>query len=301
MGLPTSFIIESSLNSPNTNDTIMIHKGGVEMDVNYFKETFHLDMNSPKPLYRQLYDYFKRNILTGILKEGSQMLPEIVLCEVLDVSRSTVRKTMDMLIEDGLLIRRRGKGSYITNPKLKRNMNYLYNFSENMQSMGATPSSIVLECKVLKEVPEQIKEILKLPKNNQNVFLLKRIRCADDEVVLYENTYIPYYLCPNIEHKDFSLLSLYTVLSEEYFLKPFHAKESIEAVFLNEEDKTLLKCEYDVPGFKISRTSYTEEGNIFEYTTSITRADKCVFMMELYKTSASNIISPVQVKRNLSI
>ena len=106
------------------------------MDINYFKETFHLDIDSTKPLYQQLYDYFKRIILTGILKEGDQMLPEIVICDTLHVSRSTVRKTMDMLIEDGLLIRRRGKGSHVTNPKLKRNINYLYNFSENMLSVG---------------------------------------------------------------------------------------------------------------------------------------------------------------------
>lgn len=140
------------------------------MDIDYFKETFHLDIDSTKPLYQQLYDYFKRIILTGILKEGDQMLPEIVICDTLHVSRSTVRKTMDMLIEDGLLIRRRGKGSHVTNPKLKRNINYLYNFSENMLSVGAKPSSIVLECKVLKEIPENIKECMKLPKNNESVF-----------------------------------------------------------------------------------------------------------------------------------
>ncbi len=79
-----------------------------------------MDIDSTKPLYQQLYDYFKRIILTGILKEGDQMLPEIVICDTLHVSRSTVRKTMDMLIEDGLLIRRRGKGSHVTNPKLKK-------------------------------------------------------------------------------------------------------------------------------------------------------------------------------------
>lgn len=269
------------------------------MDIDYFKETFHLDIDSTKPLYQQLYDYFKRIILTGILKEGDQMLPEIVICDTLHVSRSTVRKTMDMLIEDGLLIRRRGKGSHVTNPKLKRNINYLYNFSENMLSVGAKPSSIVLECKVLKEIPENIKECMKLPKNNESVFFLKRIRCADKEAVLYENTYIPYHLCPGIEQKDFSKFSLYTILEEDYFLTPYHATESIEAVFLSGEDKMLLNCDYDVPGFKISRTTCSEDGNIFEYTTSITRADKCVFMMELYKTASTS--SAVQVKRSLSI
>ena len=83
------------------------------MDINYFKDTFHLNLDNMTPLYQQLYDYFKRLILTGILKEGDQMLPEVSICETLNISRSTVRKTMEMLIEDGYLIRRRGKGSFI--------------------------------------------------------------------------------------------------------------------------------------------------------------------------------------------
>ena len=47
------------------------------MDINYFKDTFHLNLDNTTPLYQQLYDYFKRLILTGILKEGDQMLPEV--------------------------------------------------------------------------------------------------------------------------------------------------------------------------------------------------------------------------------
>lgn len=146
------------------------------MDINYFKDTFHLNLDNTTPLYQQLYDYFKRLILTGILKEGDQMLPEVSICETLNISRSTVRKTMEMLIEDGYLIRRRGKGSFIASPKLKRNINYLYNFSENMQNIDVTPSSCVLECTVLEHVDDHIKEALKLPDSNTKVFLLKRIR-----------------------------------------------------------------------------------------------------------------------------
>ena len=56
-----------------------------------------------------------------------------------------------------------------------------------------------------------------------------------------------YHLCPGIEQKDFSKFSLYTILEEDYFLTPYHATESIEAVFLSAEDKKLLNCDYDVP------------------------------------------------------
>lgn len=270
------------------------------MDINYFKDTFHLNLDNTTPLYQQLYDYFKRLILTGILKEGDQMLPEVSICETLNISRSTVRKTMEMLIEDGYLIRRRGKGSFIASPKLKRNINYLYNFSENMQNIGVTPSSCVLECTVLEHVDDHIKEALKLPDSSTKVFLLKRIRKGNNDPILCESTYIPYYLCPGIESYDFSNHSLYAILSEKYLLVPYHATESIEAVFLSDQDKKLLNCKQDVPGFKITRISNTKNGDVLEYTTSITRSDKCIFMMELYKNSSNETI-PVQIQRSLNI
>lgn len=270
------------------------------MDINTFKDTFHLDLESTTPLYQQLYDYFKRLILTGALKEGDQMLPEIIICDSLDISRSTVRKTMEMLIEDGYLIRKRGKGSFISSPKLKRNINYLYNFSENMENIGVSPSSSVIECAIVDHIDEKIRNILQLPQSNTKVFLLKRIRKANGVPILCESTYIPYYLCPGIETYDFTSQSLYTILSKKYFLDPFHATESIEAVFLSQKDKELLNCDQEIPGFKITRLSYTKNEEILEYTTSITRADKCIFMMELYKNSNNNTV-PVQIQRNLNI
>ena len=188
----------------------------------------------------------------------------------------------------------------MTSHKLRRQINYLYNFSENMESIGVHPSSIVLECKVLKKAPEEVREILRLPSENPSVFLLKRIRLADGEPILCENTYIPYHLCPGIQKLRFSSQSLYTVLLERYLLEPYRATESIEAVFLSDQDKELLECPEDIPGFKISRVSYLESGEIFEYTTSLTRADKCVFTMELFK-NPSPTTYPIQIRRNITV
>lgn len=270
------------------------------MDLQYFKDTFHLAMNSTKPLYQQLYDYFKRLIVTGVLKEGDQMIPEVTICEEFNLSRSTVRKTMDMLIEDGFIMRRRGKGSFVTNQKLKRNINYLYNFSENMEKINAKPSSIVLECCILNKIDEELQLKLDLSSKNTSVFFLKRLRCANNKPVLCENTYIPYHLCPGIENNDFTQCSLYDVLEKQYLLNLYHATESIQAVFLSEEDKQILKCKEDVPGIKISRISNLDNGEIFEYTTSLTRADTCIFEMDLYKTPNKNS-TPIQIERKMKV
>ena len=148
------------------------------MDMEYFRSTFRLVTGSEKALYQQLYDYFKRLIMTGILKEGDQMISEITICDELKVSRSTVRKAMDLLMEDGLIVRQRGRGTHVLSPQMKRPVNYLYNFTENIRQIGAKPSSQVLESNVIpgEEVPEKIREELKLNDNNNKVFRLHRIR-----------------------------------------------------------------------------------------------------------------------------
>lgn len=276
-----------------------LQKGITELDIDYFNETFHFSPDSDSPLYEQLASYIKIQIQAGVLKPGDQMITETNLCKILNISRTTVRQCMDRLVDEGLLVRYRGRGSFIADPKMKRNINYLYNFTENMKELGAVPTSIVIKSEVI-EADQFIRDQLKLPPTQTKVFRLYRLRCANDKPILFEKTFIPYYLCERIEHFDFSSVSLYHVLSERYALNFYRATETIEAIIINKEDSELLKCTAKVPGYKIQRISYLDSGFIFEFTTSITRADRCVFQMELYKnTSASK--NPVDIRRQVTL
>lgn len=258
------------------------------MDVKYFKETFRFSDNSNVPLYEQLASYIKIQIQAGVLKAGDQMITENNLCEILDISRTTVRQCMNKLVDEGLIIRRRGKGSFIAEPKLKRNINYLYNFTENMHSIGAVPSSEVIKKEVIDLTDRKIVEKLQLPKGQQKVFHILRLRCANGEPLLLENTYIPYYLCDGIEKYDFKTTSLYDTLSGQYSLNLYHASETIESIIIKSKIANVLKCKSNIPGYKIERISHLESGYVFEFTTSTTRADKCVFHLELYKNTTSS-------------
>ncbi len=269
------------------------------MDINYFKETFQFQAGSSKPLYEQLASYIKIQIKAGVLKPGEQMITETQLCDILGVSRNTVRHSLNHLVDDGLLVRYRGKGSFIADEKIKRPINYLYNFTENMMSLGATPSSIILSHEVL-EADKKIQEKLQLPPGQTRVYNLVRLRCADGVPILYERTYIPYYLCPGIENINFETVSLYHILDEHFKLNLYHATETIEAVLINPAEAKLLQCKSKSAGYKISRISHLDSGFKFEYTSSITRADKCVFQMELYKNAGGNKL-PVNIQRNVHL
>ena len=270
------------------------------MDIETFKKTFHFSDNAGQPLYTQLAGYIRMQIQAGILKAGDQMIPENDLCEALNISRTTVRQSMNRLVEEGLLVRYRGKGSFIASEKMRRNMNNLYDFTSDMIRLGVTPSSIVFQAQILEHPTEQIVNALQLLDDRQRVFFLDRVRCANGEPVLWEQTYIPYSLCNGIEQYSFDRMSLYHTLSERYFLNLYHAVETLEAVVLGTEQAKNLQCPVHMAGYRIRRISTLDTGQIFELTTSITRADRCLFQFDLYnnKNGGKN---PVEIQRRVTL
>lgn len=254
------------------------------MDAATFTKTFRFSQNTEIPMYEQLLSYFRMMIQAGELKPGDKVLPENEICQILHISRTTVRQAMDQLVGEGLIVRYRGKGSFIADPKMKRSINYLYNFTENMRELGVTPYSHVLQAEVIPADPI-VHERLHLLSEPSKVFHLRRLRCADQEPILLEDTYIPYYLCEGIEEVDFSTSSIYQVLSTRYALNLYHATETIEAIVISQTDAKHLECKAKAPGYRITRISDLDTGYPFEYTTSVTRAEKCVFQLELYKNN----------------
>jgi len=270
------------------------------MDIESFKNTFRFSDSADVPLYVQLAAYFRIQIHNGALQPGDLMIAENSLCDILNVSRTTVRQSMNQLVEEGLLVRYRGKGTFIADIKIKRNMNHLYSFTEDMKAIDAKPGSKVIKAEVLDRCPDDIADILKLPTSQTPVFYLERLRLANQVPILWECTYIPYFLCNKIETFNFNKNSLYQVLNETYGLDMYHAKESLDAIILSKSEAALLECPSKCVGYKITRISYLDSGFLFEYTTSVTRADKCTYQFDLYKNTASKK-TPLEIKRNISI
>lgn len=270
------------------------------MEKNDFKNAISQQMAASIPIYEQLANFIRLQVRGNIFKPGEKMIPENDLCEFLGISRTTVRQAMELLVGEGLIIRYRRKGSFIADAKMKRNLNNLYNFSENMRQLGVVPSSRVLWQTVETASGEMAKK-LSLPEANRKVFRLERLRCANGRPVMIERTYIPYYLCPGIEEEDFSTASLYQILSSRYSMKLYHATETIAAVLLREEEAKLLGCRTKDAGYKITRISHLDTGFVYEYTKSITRADMCEFQMELYRSIPGRNNIPDNIKRHISL
>ena len=242
-----------------------------------------LSEESNVPLYFQLLTLIKRQIHSGILKPGDLVPSESLLCSQYGVSRSTVRQALTQLTEENLIIRRRGKGSFIASEKLNRNLNHLYSFTEDMISLNLNPHSEILEKSVV-QASSKVAESLGLTYEKMDVLKLMRLRIANDEPLLLETTHIPLYLCPDIVNEDFSSKSLYNIFRTKYNLDLFRAVETYEAIKLNKEAADLLKCKTNATAFNINRTAYLDTGIAFEFTSSIARSDKCMFKVELFAT-----------------
>lgn len=242
---------------------------------------------SSAPLHYQIMDNIKRQITAEILKPGDIIPSESQLCAEYKVSRTTVRQALNQLVEENLLFRRRGKGSFVADKKLRRSINYIYSFSEDMNSLGITPTSKILEKEIVKPSAE-IMRTLSLSADNNSVFKITRVRLANSNPILLETTYIPAYLCPNIMQEDLSTISLYSILKNRYQLQFHRATESYEAAKMDQYSALHLNSKKQASAFKIRRIAYLDTGMPFELTHSITRGDRCIFKVEL-QAAKSNV------------
>ncbi|MEZ4628502.1 MAG: GntR family transcriptional regulator [Eubacteriales bacterium] len=101
----------------------------------------HIEWTDDAPVYLQLSNYFSARISTGELREGDALPTETALCTLLGISRSTVRQAFQMLEDEGVIVRKKRVGTRVCKPKLKRNLNNLYNFTTEMRALGFAPSS----------------------------------------------------------------------------------------------------------------------------------------------------------------
>ena len=245
-------------------------------------------------LYLQLYDILKEKILSGEYNPGEQIPPDRELCETYNVSRITVLKAIDNLVQEQLLYRVQGTGTFVTSSKLRRNLPKLYSFSEDMRELGLTPGSRVLE-QCVEEANEKVRTILQLPKENIQVTKLVRVRLANDEPILIENTYIPLYLCPNLMEHDFEKGSLYHILDEQYHLILKYAEEHYEITQLAPSEVKLLQCQELMCAFSIERITFLNTHVPVEFTRAIGRGDKLHFTVKLVKSADT------QFRRNIEL
>ena len=148
-----------------------------------------LEKRSQNPLYQQLMQRLKNDVVAGAYPAGGRIPSEQVLCDTYGVSRVTVRKAMLDLVQEGLLVRKQGKGTFVADARVQRDLQHVTSFSDACGATGRTASSRVVDVKREHARPEDV-DRLHVPEGGE-VIELCRLRLCDDEPVMLEYNRFP--------------------------------------------------------------------------------------------------------------
>ena len=233
-----------------------------------------LDANSSLPLYRQLQRALKDAIDQRILGFEDALPAERDLAVEFSVSRITVRKALDGLVADGLLVRRQGSGNFVSG-RVEKNYSMLTSFSEDMRARGRTPRSIWLKRSVGAVTPEESLTLRLSP--GTPVYRFHRLRFADDAPMALEYATVVATALPSLESVE---TSLYEAL-ERSGNRPVRALQRLRAVLLTNDQAELLKANAGEAGLLVERIGSTRDGRAIEMSQSYYRGDTYDFVAEL--------------------
>jgi GntR family transcriptional regulator len=231
-----------------------------------------LDKTGFIPLYFQIQQTLMERICSGELTEGDPLASEEELARVYGVSRMTARQALHGLKTSGYAFSQKGRGTFVTRPKLEKSIMHLRGFTEDMKQRGMVPGSRLLEQSVVKATTD-LADQLKV-QAEEMVMRLRRLRLADGIPMALEESHIPLKQFPGLERIDFAKQSLYYILRENFGVRVAWADEVIEALPATREDSELLTIPRNSSVLSISRIIMTTEEIPIEVACSRYRGDR---------------------------
>jgi GntR family transcriptional regulator len=239
----------------------------------------NISRSSKVPLYYQLYEILHDQIQEGVWKPEDMLPTESELVEHYQLSRATVRQAFEMLVNQGLVYRRRGQGTFVSRPVFEQNLNRIVSFWEDMHQRGLKPGTRVLSSELI-QASEDVIENLEI-ESNEELASLVRLRLADDEPLSVEHSLLVHKYCQGILEQDYANSSLRKMLADQYNINITNAKQKIRAVPATKKLAKLLNVDPDAPLLHIDRISYADDGTPIEYLRINLRGDRYTFHSEL--------------------
>ncbi|MCL2486450.1 MAG: GntR family transcriptional regulator [Oscillospiraceae bacterium] len=239
------------------------------------EDIFHND--SPYTLYYQLEEKLAKKILNNEWKPGQKIPSEAELCGIYNVSRITVRKAVENLTLSGQLIKHQGKGTFVANAAMEHRLSKFYSFSEVLKKKGMKERAQMLSFKVAAAAGKISGKLNLQPK--AQVFVIKRLRMADELPYTVETSYIPHHLCPGLNSGDIIEHGLYDSM-RALSIFPERAVEEFRATAVRKSEADHMKVNVNSPAIQLERTTYSGI-QIIEYCSSIVRGDFFTYTVEL--------------------
>jgi GntR family transcriptional regulator len=209
---------------------------------------------------------------------GDAIPSERQLSSDLGVSRLTVRAALDDLVREGFLVRKRGSGTFVSEPKIAQELT-MTSFTEDMRRRGMVPASRTLELRTSPAGP-WLGRILHVSPS-EPIVVVKRLRLADRETMAIETLHVRAALVPGLTAQDLEEHSFYELLADRYDLDVVTGLQTIEPTVTSEEESEALGVPLHSPAFLFERTTRSRDGEIVEYVRSIYRGDRYRLVTEL--------------------
>jgi GntR family transcriptional regulator len=237
------------------------------------------------PLYERVESVLAGDIADGSLPSEMQLPSEEGLIERFKVSRTTVRKAIQNLVKRGLVEVRRGRGTFVTQPKITQEPTELTGFVEDMRALGRTPTARLLDKRIV-AADQVVAHHLALAPGTL-VVRLQRVRLADGVAMSFDETYLPRELGEKVAENDLEAEPVFALLENKYDTPLVEAEYKLEAAAADPVAAQALQVPAGSPIFLIERTSYTAgnrpvdyerlhyRGDLIRFVTRLARHAKC--------------------------
>lgn len=224
-----------------------------------------------RPLYMQLHDSIRDDILNGTYRPGEKILTEEQLSKKYGVSRITVRNALETLARDNYLVRKRGAGTFISEQKFSRSISEDLSFTDMCKRLGVSPGSKTIKS-VIEDADSLDQEILHLNKNS-SVVVIERIRYANALPISVESTRFTTDFTYLLD-EDLNNQSLYKLLREKYRIDFFHSNKVVELSFATYQLAKYLDIQKGYPLLNMESQMYLDSAVPFARNSQFIRGDK---------------------------
>lgn len=242
-----------------------------------------VDRESPVPLYRQLYDLLRSRIMQGDLTAGEVIPTEMDLVQHFNLSRVTVRRALQLLVDEGLVLRQAGKGSFVYSHRLQENVSLLRGFAETMLDQYPNHIMEILGFEIV-PVPGDIGHYLAL-EPDARVVCIKRRHMLKEVPLAFAVIYLPLDIGGLLTPHGVSVASIYSLIAQKTTVVIRSATQTISAIAADQELASLLYVPVAAPVLLVKRITYSNTSRPVEYIQLYYPGGKHELAMEVYRDS----------------
>ncbi len=231
-----------------------------------------VDTKSEQPLYLQLKEWIRTRVESGEWKPDAMIPSENELAALHDVSVGTVKRTLSLLVSEGILYRRQGRGTFVNRPDFTRSFIRFFRYDTKDGTETPSPTSRVIYAKIV-PVPEIVQPHLRLQPADA-VIAVRRVRLLNGEPFMWEDLFLAYETFAGFEKMDIENALLYPIYDKSFGVPIVWAEEYLEPRTADDRTASILGIRSADPVIYIERIAYSNWDAPVEFRMSTGRGDR---------------------------